>query len=765
MPVVGKKLETPDTIRVYQFHGVNVDYKQHAKEALGDCPFCGREGKFSIDVETGKWRCFVCISGSEKGGGNAYTFLQRLHEVSLNRKTDYSALARDRGLLDPETLKHWEVCKSIGTGDWLVPGYNPRGAICQLYRYLKDRETGKMRLMATPTLGHQMYGVHLWDPKKPDVWICEGVFDAMSLWEIMGLTRKRNDGSIVQTPEPGNSIRAKTNIVAVPGCNVFPEVWCPLFEKKRVVLAFDNDWPRKHPETGADIEPAGQAGMKRISQLFAVMGEDKPKEIKHLCWGKVAGYDPELESGYDVRDWLKEHGKDVQERTIRLQKLLEKVEPIPPAWIDPAAAGKGGKPGRPEIACIPCKQWSVLRNSWMKAMKWTDGLECALGVMLSAVLSTKSLGDQLWVKIVGPPASGKSTLCEALSLNRRFVVAKSTFRGFHSGYKSDKDGTADHSLIHQLKDKTFVLKDGDTLLQSPNLPQILSEARDLYDSVSRTHYRHKLQRDYEGIRITWILCGTSSLRQIDVSELGERFLTCIIMKDIDDEMENEVLWRVINRTERTMKLEANGKLESHYEKDMLQAMQLTGGYVDYLRLNAQKLLDKVEFPDSAKQLCVNYGKFVAYVRARPSGKQEEVAEREFGSRLVQQIGRLAMCLTVVHNKRIVDDEIMQKVAKVAMDTAEGRTLEILKNLYRMGEKGMDSRALALFTNQKEEAEKVLLRFLKRIGAVEVFANKLTSSLRGRPRWRLTPRLMKLYHDVTGEPYASDEDDVEPEEDE
>src|SRR5690606_14950694 len=122
------------------------------------------------------------------------------------------------------------------------------------------------------------------------------------------------------------------------------------------------------------------------------------------------------------------------------------------------------------------------------------------------------------------------------------------------------DGSGeDYSLISKLGGKTLVVKDGDTLLQSPNLGQILSEARDLYDTVSRSSYRTKQGgRDYQGVRMTFILCGTSSLRKIDSSELGERFLDCVIMEGIDNDLEDEILWRVANRVERNMGVEADG---------------------------------------------------------------------------------------------------------------------------------------------------------------------------------------------------------------
>ncbi len=219
--------------------------------------------------------------------------------------------------------------------------------------------------------------------------------------------------------------------------------------------------------------------------------------------------------------------------------ILEMFEPVPESWLQ-----GNGKPRRvaTQQNTTSCTDYKTLITSWRKALKWTDGLDISLSVMLASVASTMAVGDQLWIKIMGPAACGKSTLCEALSTNTVYIIAKSTIRGFHSGWKSDSG--EDTSLIAQASGKTLITKDGDTLIQAPNIGQILAEGRDIYDTTSRSHYRNDQGKDYIGQRMTWILCGTASLRCIDQSELGERFLDCVIMDSIDDELEDEILWRV-----------------------------------------------------------------------------------------------------------------------------------------------------------------------------------------------------------------------------
>ncbi len=159
-----------------------------------------------------------------------------------------------------------------------------------------------MRLLPTPTLKHKLFGVNLYNKKKSEVFLCEGVFDAMALWETLRTTKRNDKGELISTANPNSSLLYEANVLAVPGCKVFFVDWIPLFSGKTVNLVFDNDHPRENPKTGKDIEPAGLSGMQRIA---AILNADKkpPLVINYLQWGEH-GYDLDLPSGYDVRDHL-----------------------------------------------------------------------------------------------------------------------------------------------------------------------------------------------------------------------------------------------------------------------------------------------------------------------------------------------------------------------------------------------------------------------------------------------------------------------------
>jgi hypothetical protein len=744
MPQIIKEGTTNNQSKFFKFYGMDLR-DASAQESYGECPWCQKE-KFYINTTTGQYQCKVC--GSK---GNPIEFIRKLWVESYKQKEELKGLEElrvDRKLLYSETLTYWGICKSIIDGTWLIPGYNHLGKLCNLYKYALDYKTNKRVVLSGPDpLKHQLFGLPMFNPTRKIVAICEGVWDAMAFWEAMRSARIE-EGSLASehlklehTGVEGSSLLNEITVIGVPGCNVFYESWVQLLADKTACFMYDSDHPRT--VNNVVIEPPGIAGVKRAIGVI-LKAESKPQDVKFLFWGKD-GFDPSKPNGFDIRDALVQYGLDVRDRLKALSILLPNVISIPDDWIEGGAKKKNGKA---EIEQLQCERWETLTQAWRKAMKWTEGLDRALSVMLAVVSSTKIIGDQLWVKIISPASGGKSTLCEALSVNKKYILAKSTMRGFHSGFKTDSEGKTDHSLISKLNGKTLVTKDGDTLLQAPNKEQILSEARDLYDGTSRTHYRNATARDYEGVRMTWILCGTSSLRQIDSSELGERFLDCVIMEKIDEDLEHEILIRVAHKTEASMSFESDGELSSHYDADLVKAMRLTGGYVEYLRDHAQALLSAATIPPENLTKCIMLGKFVSYMRARPSKKQDESVERELAARLVSQLIRLTKCVTIVLNKKTADSEVLRRITKVALDTARGSTLDIIKHLHKAGTEGTSLAAVAILTNQSEDRERTLLRFLSKIGVVEVYHPKSRiAGISTRPKWRLTSKLTSLYEEV------------------
>jgi adenylate kinase family enzyme len=394
----------------------------------------------------------------------------------------------------------------------------------------------------------------------------------------------------------------------------------------------------------------------------------------------------------------------------------------------------GGTEQSNSIALRTCEEYSELVGSWKKAMKWSEGLDSALIVMLASSMSTQFVGEQLWIKVLGPPSSGKTTLMEGLATATEWYLSKDTIRGFHSGWKQEDD--KDVSLAHMAKGKTLGIKDGDTLLKAPNLKQILAEGRALYDKVSRTNYRNDVNREYVGHRMTWHLAGTASLREIDDSELGARFLDVVVMDKIEEEFENEVGKRAARQEARNMLHLSNGKPEAQHPEELANSMALSGGYLDFLRTNALEIAKEIQVSDECYDRCEAFGKFTAFMRARQSS--EEGDGREFSPRLIKQYTRLAISVAAVLNKSKVDGEAMHHVHRVTMHTSRGPTLDLVGVLDNLPQ-GMEVRGLATLMYTSDEKLRTQLKFLRKIGVVETDVN--------RKRWRVTPKISKMYKEV------------------
>ena len=299
------KLEdsTPKFLQPYLAHGVELNWRTNDKNAIGDCVICSKSDKFEVEVETGKYRCWKCGNT-----GNIIEFIRWLWKESYERTNDgqgvgYADLQMDRGFVYLETLPKWNVCMSINTGEWLVPGYAEDGRLMQLYRRSRVKRKGEWTyiLKPTATLGHHLHGVNLYDKEKDLVYLCEGAWDAMAWYETLGRCRETDDGLVV-TGNPSRSLLAEANVLATPGCNVFHDRWLPLFADKVVCLLFDNDYPKTHSKTGKIIPSAGFTGMKRIAGLLA-SAKTPPSAIYYLNWGEK-GYDPQLRDGTDLRDYF-----------------------------------------------------------------------------------------------------------------------------------------------------------------------------------------------------------------------------------------------------------------------------------------------------------------------------------------------------------------------------------------------------------------------------------------------------------------------------
>ena len=740
---------TVDKLRPYTFHGVQLT--QRGSHGVGTCPFCGRDGKFSVSVDSGLWRCFVCGSGTDAGGGNAHTFLRLLWERSDAATNGASnQLAQERGLMDPITLTAWGVCQSIVDHVWMVPGYDIAGKMTQLYRRVKMVEHGKwvQKLLPTPGVWPEgkVHALHMasltFDITKPRIDLFEGPWDGMAYWEIARQTKHVDKHLLEVTGSETSSLVADSNVIAVPGCWGLLDHWMSLFKGKDVTLWYDSDHPRV---INGKTFRAGFDGMYRVSKKLSGIA----RTVRWLRWGKE-GYDPEKPSGYDVRDHLRSKGLTATNRRDALAELLPKIEAVPADWFNVNGTELNGKHMRPyNIDARQCKAWKDLEPTWMEALEWRKCIGDVLAVLLSIASSTKQSGNQLFFQVIGPPGSAKTTLCEGLLISDHCHHLEH-LTSFYSGWKKPGEGDKDCSLLARINGKTLITPEADVLMSSPKFLELMGQQRRIFDGkAGKTYANTDEDRLYEGLRTPWIMAGTQKLMGIDQSGLGDRFLR-IYMDEPTDDVKRNILRRSL-RTERAAILESsNGTADSITDPKLRLAYSMTGGYVDWLRANVETLLPEIDMSVEMEDKIINLAELTADLRARPDmdpKKHETFDIKELPTRLTRQFGRLALCLAVVLNKRCVDDEVMRMVQKVAFDTSYSHSMNIVKWMCarnRISGQSNQSTGLMLETlrtwaGMTEERMSHYLNFLRKIKVVDHIPGK-----HSRGTWKLTERVYDLY---------------------
>lgn len=352
--------------------------------------------------------------------------------------------------------------------------------------------------------------------------------------------------------------------------------------------------------------------------------------------------------------------------------------------------------------------------------------------------------ENYWAEGVFHHNSGKTRFCEGL------LVSKSCYplehlTGFHSGWKGGSENGQDFSLLSRINRKTLITPEGDVLVSSPQFQQIMSQQRRIFDGTSGADYKNMSeQQRHTGLRTPWIIAGTPALLDADQSRLGDRFLKVYV--DAPDDEEKKHILRMVGRSAlQAVRLKSEqDNAEKQMSPEMAYAYQLTGGYVDWLKMNTD-LLSTIDMSDDHLDRCAVLADFTASMRA--SQPKENHPTVELPTRLNHQMVRLACCNAVVLNKSEVDSEVMRRIRKVAVDTSRGPNLDIVRVLAKC-QYGAEIRVLVNGIHITEDRCRSMMRFLTHIGVVTRYTGPLPGGVKATgPRWMLTGKMKALYNEV------------------
>ena len=590
-------------LSVYTHHGVILTQK--GSQSVGDCPFCDKEQKFYVSNKKGMYDCKVCGAS-----GNTYTFLTEISKICRDQTSekDYKAFGKKRSI-HPNVLKRNNLAYDSVTERWLIPVLNPEGNIVNLMTYDESLKKGKTR--STPTCARHLYLANKIADSGP-IYVCEGEWDALALESLLdkaGVT--------------------SASVVAVPGAETFKKEWIGLFDKREVVLLYDND-------------SSGQDGKQKVIDTLA----DKAKSIRSLVWPS------NTPDKYDISDLVRDNGLTKKTWT----RLLDMVQ------------DETGRPSKPKIKRTSFR--SVLKDFKAK-LHFNKDMEQSLLITLATVISNRIPGDPLWIYVVGPPGCGKSMMLQSFMHAQNCMFrSKLTATSLVSGMRQD-DGS-DPSLLAQLDECTLLIKDFTAVKSMPLVVQenLYGILRDAYDGNVLVEYGNGVKRNYPKVHFSIVAGITDVVHGDNRAALGERFLKVeVIPSDKEYDQEAQIRASLGNMI-------ANVKAEDGL-KDSIEAF--------VYHLNETFDLDQLpDVPpwviDRIVSLCQIIGSLRASVLRERSDDVSYRPRPEIGTRLANQILKLGRACALVAGKKEIDEEIYQIMQKVAFSTAHGFQSDIVREL-------------------------------------------------------------------------------------
>jgi hypothetical protein len=432
---------------------------------------------------------------------------------------------------------------------------------------------------------------------------------------------------------------------------------------------------------------------------------------------------------------------NVDSRFKAFEVLTSWLRVVPDDWIKPVSKDGDG-PEVAQLQSLTCTSYRDLIVTWRKALKWRQDLDDVLGTMLAVAASTVQQGDQLFLMVIGDAGSGKTRLSDAMLVSKHCYPLEH-LTGFFSGFKGD-DGE-DYSLIGRVNGKLMLTPEGDVLMSNPKFPEIMAQQRRIFDGVSGATYKNsKEDKRYSGLRTPWIIAGTPALLDSDQTRLGDRFLKVFVESPSEDQRK-EILRRISRSAFEAVQSQASG--EDHVGAKLQEAYQRTGGYVDWLRDNTH-LLGELVADDDYLDICESLGDFISYLRARPGKSDDAKPTREQPTRLASQMTRLMACQTYVLNKTAVDDEVLRRIIRVALNTASGIGYDIAQIMYKEENVYLPNRTFHVRLDYNKVTIDKQLRLMKQIGAVQLSTEDAAYVQKSaKPYWKLSHRMYELWSKV------------------
>ncbi len=615
-------------LMVFKQHGF-IPKNCSGNQVYGYSIFSGNN-KFYINPETKMWDC----KSSGKSGGYQ-NFLKEVYDMSVvDFKGDrISWLKNNRGL-QRATLKHHNIGWNQHSESYIIPVFD---ALNDKLWDLKIYSSKHKKLMSSAGSNTGLFG---WDElqKFKKVWLVEGEWDKMAMWEIL----YRTDRLDTET------------VVSVPGATTFKTEWHALFNNKIVYVCYDADKTKKR--SGVEHAGAGPLGTMKVYQSI----KNIVKEIKFVHWPS------DVKDGYDVRDHLS--GMENHEKTYSTIHSFLKDEPTLEQQFKKEVVEENktddelftGEYVPAETVYKTYKKWLYLPDT------------TAIDVMFGTIIANRLDGDPLWLFIVAPSGGTKTVFMMSIAEGPK-IVSTTTMTPHSLVSGANFAGGNDPSLIPKLDGKVLTIKDFTTILNmnQTHREEIFGILRDAYDGKTEKMFGNGVFRSYHSK--FGIIAGVTRVIELYTdgqTALGERFLRYHVKVSESHKERMKYLRRAMQNS------------SSGSGSEMDKELQELGTAV--LSYNYK---DKPEIPEYISEKLLVLAQWTSVMRgtvARDTYTREIVAKPfiELGTRLIKQFTKLLFGIGMFRNLKVVGDGEYKIVKDIAIGSISSDINEITRFMYK-----------------------------------------------------------------------------------
>lgn len=566
------------------------------------------------------WSC----NKTGKNGGFKTWIQEVVKHCRDNIGMGMGKLVKDRGLLR-KTIRHHEIGYNEVTDRYIVPIYDGNGdSFSDVKVYDMNAKSKKWKFVSTSGMTNSLYGQHTVKGSNGTIWLCEGEWDAIAMWEILQSVGLENDITL-----------------AVSGGTTFKNEWHGIFKDRDVRVLYDHD-------------KTGFRGQNKVHKSISSL----VRSIQYVHWDSIDN----VKDNFDLRDYyIKIKKKNAKATFNGVKSFLEHT---------PHALAEGdedkeqvevekleGKFVHPRTVYKEYRQWLHMPDTTV------------LDVMFGSIIANRLPGDPLWMFIVAPSGMMKTEL--TLSISEAPYVVTTTSMTPHSLISGSNKGSADPSLIPRLDGKILAIKDFTTILNMNQMAkeEIFGILRDAYDGKTEKYFGNGVIRSYNSL--FGLVAGVTPA--IDMytegqTALGERFLKYRIPVALNAKAAIAFLQRA----------QAN----SNSEVDMRNSLRDIGKRVlsyDYHNLPIM--------PADIKERIVYAAYWTAQMRGtvvRNDFTQDQKFEPfvELGTRLTKQYTKLINGIGMFRGLEELGESEIQIITDIAVGSVPANREKIIRAVYK-----------------------------------------------------------------------------------